>query len=136
MSTPASPPAVDRNFQKTLVDEMSRAASVCESRPPWHTHHFPGEHCWLAPQGLGWLLWVSSRRVVMTRPATAAPGDRCVSGPLPDQDPEKLNRLYGLVATYLGSALDVEVEFVPVTEYSAVVSLFRAGDLDLVWLAG
>ena len=55
---------------------------------------------------------------------------------IPDQDPEKLNRLYGLLATYLAEALNVEVEYVPVTEYSAAVSLFRAGDLDLVWFGG
>ena len=57
-------------------------------------------------------------------------------GAIPDQDPEKLNRLYGLLATYLGSQLNVDVEYVPVTEYSAAVSLFRAGDLDLVWFGG
>ena len=55
---------------------------------------------------------------------------------IPDQDPEKLNRLYGLLATYLAASLDVKVEYVPVTEYSAAVSLFRAGDLDLVWFGG
>jgi phosphonate transport system substrate-binding protein len=57
-------------------------------------------------------------------------------GAIPDQDPEKLARLYGLVATYLGNRLDVTVEYVPVTEYAAAVSLFRAGDLDLVWFGG
>jgi phosphonate transport system substrate-binding protein len=64
-------------------------------------------------------------------------GDRSLRiGAIPDQDPEKLARLYGLVATYLGDRLDVTVEYVPVTEYSAAVSLFRAGDLDLVWFGG
>jgi phosphonate transport system substrate-binding protein len=55
---------------------------------------------------------------------------------IPDQDPEKLNRLYGLVSTYLGEELGVEVEYVPVTDYASAVSLFRAGDLDLVWFGG
>ena len=55
---------------------------------------------------------------------------------IPDQDPEKLNRLYGLVSTYLGNKLGVEVEYVPVTDYASAVSLFRAGDLDLVWFGG
>ncbi len=55
---------------------------------------------------------------------------------IPDQDPEKLTTLYGLVSGYLASALGVEVEYVPVTDYAASVSLFRAGDLDLVWFGG
>lgn len=55
---------------------------------------------------------------------------------IPDQDPEKLNRLYGLVATYLSDELGVEVEYVPVVDYPSAVSLFRAGDLDLVWFGG
>lgn len=52
---------------------------------------------------------------------------------IPDQEPERLARTYGLVADYLSEALDVEVEYVPVTDYPASVSLFRTGDLDLVW---
>ncbi len=55
---------------------------------------------------------------------------------IPDQDPEKLNRLYGLLATYLKTALKVEVEYKPVTDYKAVVTAFRVGDLDLVWFGG
>jgi phosphonate transport system substrate-binding protein len=57
-------------------------------------------------------------------------------GAIPDQDPEKLNRLYGLVATYLSTAAKVDVEYVPVTDYAAAVSLFRTGDLDFVWFGG
>jgi phosphonate transport system substrate-binding protein len=57
-------------------------------------------------------------------------------GAIPDQDPEKLTRLYGLVADYLGKDLGVKVEYVPVTDYASAVSLFRAGDLDLVWFGG
>ena len=55
---------------------------------------------------------------------------------IPDQDPEKLNRLYGDVATYLADSLGVEVEYVPVTDYAASVSSFRLGDLDAVWFGG
>ena len=55
---------------------------------------------------------------------------------IPDQDPEKLNRLYGGLATYLSSALRVPVKYVPVTDYTAAVSSFRIGDLDAVWFGG
>jgi len=55
---------------------------------------------------------------------------------IPDQKPEKLNRLYGLVATELSKQLGVSVKYVPVTDYAASVSAFRTGDLDLVWFGG
>lgn len=57
-------------------------------------------------------------------------------GAIPDQDPEVLARNYALVADYLSESLDVDVEFVPVADYPAAVSLFRTGDLDLVWFGG
>ncbi|MEO6317540.1 MAG: putative selenate ABC transporter substrate-binding protein [Acidimicrobiales bacterium] len=57
-------------------------------------------------------------------------------GAIPDQDPEILARNFGLVADYLSAALDVDVEFVPVVDYPAAVTLFSAGDLDLVWFGG
>ncbi len=63
-------------------------------------------------------------------------GETFTIGAIPDQDPEVLQRLYGSVADYLGTELDVEVEYVPVTDYAASVSLFRAGDLDMVWFGG
>lgn len=57
-------------------------------------------------------------------------------GAIPDQDPEKLQRLYGSVAEYLKKELGVPVEYVPVTDYTAAVTLFKVGDLDLVWFGG
>jgi phosphonate transport system substrate-binding protein len=55
---------------------------------------------------------------------------------IPDQKPEKLNRLYGLVADELSKQLGVPVKYVPVTNYEAAVSAFRTGNLDLVWFGG
>lgn len=63
----------------------------------------------------------------------AAAGGTLRIAAIPDQEPERLARTYGLVSDYLSEALDVEVEYVPVTDYPASVSLFRTGDLDLVW---
>lgn len=56
---------------------------------------------------------------------------------IPDQDPEKLQRTYDLVADYLEGALPgITVEYVPVTDYQGAVAGFRTGDLDLVWFGG
>lgn len=55
---------------------------------------------------------------------------------IPDQDPARLVQVNGAMATYLASALGVKVEYVPVTDYAASVSLFRTGDLDAVFFGG
>lgn len=58
------------------------------------------------------------------------------TGAIPDQDPEKLQRLYGKVTDYLQAELGVPVEYKPVTDYTAAVTAFRVGELDLVWFGG
>ena len=55
---------------------------------------------------------------------------------IPDQDPEKLQRLYGRVGEYLGERLGVPVTYQPVTDYTASVTAFRRGDLDAVFFGG
>ena len=55
---------------------------------------------------------------------------------IPDQDPEKLQRLYGGIASYLSGAIGSSVEYKPVTDYKAAVTAFKVGDLDLVWFGG
>lgn len=57
-------------------------------------------------------------------------------GGIPDQDPDRLQRQFGLVADHLAEELGIEVVYVPVAEYDAAVSAFRVGDLDLVWFGG
>jgi phosphonate transport system substrate-binding protein len=57
-------------------------------------------------------------------------------GAIPDQDPEKLQRLYSKLADYLKIELGVPVVFKPVTDYTAAVTAFRVGDLDIVWFGG
>ncbi len=59
-----------------------------------------------------------------------------VIGAIPDQDPEKLQRRFGLLADYLEAELDVPVTYKPVTDYAASVTAFRVGDLDMVWFGG
>lgn len=57
-------------------------------------------------------------------------------GAIPDQDPEILSRLHGTVADAMSDGLALDVSYEPVTDYAAAVSLFRTGDLDLVWFGG
>ncbi|MDM9380323.1 putative selenate ABC transporter substrate-binding protein [Chlorogloeopsis sp. ULAP01] len=59
-----------------------------------------------------------------------------VTGAIPDQDPEKLQRQYTKLAAYLQKELGVPVEYKPVTDYTAAVTAFKVGDLDLVWFGG
>jgi phosphonate transport system substrate-binding protein len=57
-------------------------------------------------------------------------------GAIPDQNPERLNRRYGQLATELSDQLKVPVQYVPVSNYPAAVTAFRTGSLDLVWFGG
>lgn len=59
-----------------------------------------------------------------------------VIGGIPDQDPERLQRQFDLVADHLSEAIGIDVVYEPVADYDAAVSAFRVGDLDLVWFGG
>lgn len=67
-----------------------------------------------------------------------APGEAraLVISAIPDQDPEKLQRLYGQVGEYLSEQLGVPVTYQPVTDYTASVTAFRRGDLDAAFFGG
>lgn len=66
----------------------------------------------------------------------ASSGGTLVIGGIPDQDPDRLQRQFGLVADFLSEELGVDVVYEPVADYDASVSAFRVGDLDLVWFGG
>jgi phosphonate transport system substrate-binding protein len=55
---------------------------------------------------------------------------------IPDQDPEKLNRLYPMVAELFADATRLEVAYRPVADYTAVVRAFEIGDVHLAWMGG
>ena len=55
---------------------------------------------------------------------------------IPDQDPEKLNRLYSSVAERFASATGIDVKYQPVTDYTAVVRAFEVGDIAIAWMGG
>ncbi|MGI9000076.1 MAG: putative selenate ABC transporter substrate-binding protein [Pseudonocardia sp.] len=68
--------------------------------------------------------------------AAGGPAPVLTISAIPDQDPEKLQRLYGQVSSYLGEKLGVTVTYQPVTDYTASVTSFRRGDLDAVFFGG
>jgi ABC-type phosphate/phosphonate transport system substrate-binding protein len=55
---------------------------------------------------------------------------------IPDQDPARLTEINSAMAGYLATKLGVKVEYVPVTDYAASVSLFKTGDIDMVFFGG
>lgn len=55
---------------------------------------------------------------------------------IPDQDPSKLVAINSAMADYLSKALAIKVEYVPLTDYAASVSLFKTGDVDMVFFGG
>lgn len=67
---------------------------------------------------------------------TADDGRTLTISAIPDQDPDKLQRLYGTVSDYLSEKLGVPVRYVPVTDYPASVVSFQRGDLQLVFFGG
>jgi phosphonate transport system substrate-binding protein len=67
---------------------------------------------------------------------SAGPKPTLNIGAIPDQDPQELQRLYGTVADRLSRELGVKVAYRPVTDYTAAVTAFKVGDLDLVWFGG
>ena len=66
----------------------------------------------------------------------AASEEPLVLGGIPDQDPDRLQRQFGMVADRLSEMLGIDVVYEPVADYDAAVSAFRVGDLDLVWFGG
>jgi phosphonate transport system substrate-binding protein len=76
---------------------------------------------------------------VQTAPAVTTPAKPTRTlriGAIPDVTPERLVEINGTTAKYLAKKLNVKVEYVPVADYPSAVSLFRTGDLDLVWFGG
>lgn len=91
---------------------------------------------------------ITSRRSVLlggaaliTLTACGSPSDTATApdfalSAIPDQDPEKLNRLYPAVAERVAAATGLSVTYQPVTDYTAVVRGFEIGDLSLAWMGG
>src|SRR5262245_22116643 len=65
-----------------------------------------------------------------------APARPLTISAIPDQDPDKLEQIYGGVARYLSKELGVAVSYTPVIDYATSVTAFKAGDVDMVWYGG
>ena len=57
-------------------------------------------------------------------------------GGIPDQDASRLARRYQGFADYLSRELGIPVEYVPSVDYSAVVTAFTQGELQLAFFGG
>ncbi len=55
---------------------------------------------------------------------------------IPDRDSTELKEKFGKVATALGDALGVPVEYKAATNYGASVQMFKNGDVHLGWFGG
>ena len=55
---------------------------------------------------------------------------------IPDESPTELQRKFALLGKYLESEIRIKVDFIPVTDYAAVVEGLAARKLDMAWLGG
>ena len=84
------------------------------------------------------LLWLLLALVVAACGRAASPENVApfTIGAIPDQDPEILQRRYGQLSDYLAAELGVPVVYKPVTDYTAAVTAFKLGELEMVWFGG
>jgi phosphonate transport system substrate-binding protein len=70
-------------------------------------------------------------------PASPTPSLRILRvSAIPDEAPTELLRKFQPLGAYLEQQLGMKVEFVPVTDYAAVVEALAADRVDLAWLGG
>ncbi|AZN36785.1 putative selenate ABC transporter substrate-binding protein [Iodobacter ciconiae] len=55
---------------------------------------------------------------------------------IPDESPTELQRKFSPLGKYLEAELGIKVQFVPVTDYAAVVEALAGKRIDLAWLGG
>ncbi len=55
---------------------------------------------------------------------------------IPDEAPTELQRKFAPLGKYLETAIGMKVEFIPVSDYAAVVEGLAAKKLDMAWLGG
>lgn len=55
---------------------------------------------------------------------------------IPDESPTELQRKFAPLGAYLAKETGMKVEFIPVTDYAAVVEGLAARKLDMAWLGG
>lgn len=75
--------------------------------------------------------------VALVANACSAKGEAVLYiGGIPDQDVSLLEARFGRLAEYLDYQLNVEVQYLPSSHYSALVTGFKNNDLQLGWFGG
>ncbi len=74
--------------------------------------------------------------VACTQPAPEAGPPPVRFSAIPDHDTTLLRQKFDPVAAYLSEKLEVPVEYVPATDYTASVEMFKNGDIQLAWFGG
>ncbi|WP_338471830.1 putative selenate ABC transporter substrate-binding protein [Niallia sp. XMNu-256] len=57
-------------------------------------------------------------------------------GAIPDQNASDLNRSLSQLADYITEETGIQAEYVPSVDYSALVTAFERGEIDLAWFGG
>jgi len=57
-------------------------------------------------------------------------------GAIPDQNISTVTRRFDGFAAYLSEEIGLEVEFVPTSDYAALVTAFKRGEIHLAWFGG
>jgi len=55
---------------------------------------------------------------------------------IPDESPTELQRKFLPLGEYLSKETGMKVEFIPVTDYAAVVEALATNKIDMAWLGG
>ncbi|PJG86610.1 putative selenate ABC transporter substrate-binding protein [Conservatibacter flavescens] len=73
---------------------------------------------------------------VLLSPATSLANTTFKISAIPDYNATEMTRSFDSFADYLSKETGLTVQYVPVTDYAAVVTAFRRGEIDLVWFGG
>ncbi|KGG12557.1 MULTISPECIES: putative selenate ABC transporter substrate-binding protein [Prochlorococcus] len=82
------------------------------------------------------LFWLVLFLIFQFSGKTCFAQEKLILSAIPDQNPERLNRLHTALAEELSEKLNVKVIYRPIISYAAAVSAFRTDNIDLVWFGG
>ena len=55
---------------------------------------------------------------------------------IPDQNMTEIKEKFDLLAKHLADSLEIDVEYIPSSDYKASVDAFKSGDIQLAWFGG
>lgn len=80
--------------------------------------------------------FLAAALAVVALPQNAAAQTAFKVSAIPDEAPTELARKFKPLGAYLERSIGMQVQFIPVTDYAAVVESLAAGKLDMAWLGG